>query len=660
MNLLRKMKRRINSGGRVDAQALWRRIAPYPCVSFDLFDTLIKRDVPEPVDVFRWMEQQTNGECPSFARHRTEAERQARQKAGKQEITLSEIYEYFDHLTDAQREDLLHLELETEHQLMTSHYEMAWLFSRCVEAGKRVFLITDTYLPESFLKHELQRLGLHGYCGLYVSSRWNKTKRTGALFELVLQAEGICPSQLVHIGDSFHSDVWMAHRLGIHTIHIPRHVRRLRLPQDIGRGDGAAGELLRTFWNHHVQPDWNDYYRFGYQRFGVLLWGFARWLNAALEREQINRVYFFSRDGLIMKRAFQQVCPERAADTFYLEVSRRALRIPVLWLDCRYETVLRMLTPSKQVSLSAFFDCIGLEITEYHAAIASCGLQPDAVFDRRDLEGHRALRTLFQSLQETVFRRSQSEFQALRAYLAQIQVGGKFAIVDIGWSGGMQAYLEMALDALQISHEIHGYYLGIAGYYTRNLSLVPRLELNGYLFDCFHRPQDVDLRSGFVGLLETLFLEQDGSVQGYRLQPDGSCQAVRAPYEYLEEDGTASFELRQIEQLQKGALDFLEEFVRLKLLRGTPCSPEMLFRPLYTACTRPSGKMLSLFADFRFRDDGQVEPLAAPRPLRCYLISPRRLKQDFLAARWKIGFLRRLMKLPLPYEWLYRLLLRLK
>ena len=52
-------------------------------------------------------------------------------------------------------------------------------------------------------------------------------------------------------------------------------------------------------------------------------------------------------------------------------------------------------------------------------------------------------------------------------------------------------------------------------------------------------------------------------------------------------------------------------------------------------------------------EDGGVWPLAAPQPWRAYLRAPRRFAQDLAAARWKTAFLRRALRLPLPYGRVY-------
>ena len=49
-------------------------------------------------------------------------------------------------------------------------------------------------------------------------------------------------------------------------------------------------------------------------------------------KEHIDKVYFFSRDGYLMKQAFDLLYKENTdIKTYYLEVSRRSLRVPILW-----------------------------------------------------------------------------------------------------------------------------------------------------------------------------------------------------------------------------------------------------------------------------------------------------------------------------------------
>lgn len=73
----------------VDADKILKEIKNYDIVSFDIFDTLLKRNVKEPTDVFSYMEKkyQING----FREKRIEAEKAARKKKNGLEISLEPI-----------------------------------------------------------------------------------------------------------------------------------------------------------------------------------------------------------------------------------------------------------------------------------------------------------------------------------------------------------------------------------------------------------------------------------------------------------------------------------------------------------------------------------------------------------------------------------------
>ena len=69
---------------------------------------------------------------------------------------------------------------------------------------------------------------------------------------------------------------------------------------------------------------------------------------------------------------------------------------------------------------------------------------------------NKRLKQLYSELQEDINKTSQEEYKHMIRYLSQQKVNDKFAIVDIGWSGGMQRFLEQTLDKLHIEHEIYG------------------------------------------------------------------------------------------------------------------------------------------------------------------------------------------------------------
>lgn len=389
-----------------------------------------------------------------------------------------------------------------------------------------------------------------------------------------------------------------------------------------------------------------NYYNFGYNKLGPLLYGFSYWLLDNFQMKGIKKVFFLSRDGLIMKNAFD-VINSKSIDTYYLEVSRRSLRVPILWQDCSFNNLMTMLAPSKLITLTSIFDAVGLNIDEYNDRLREYGLNHNSYFYRKDIKTNNKLLALYSELEKDIIDCSRKEQELLIEYLKENKVEGKFAIVDIGWSGGMQRFLQMTLNNIGIENEIYGYYTGIANYYNRN-TINDELNINGYLFDFSKNPLDVDVRSSFVGLYELMFLETKGSVKNYKRDSSGKIIAIRYPYEYIKDDKELP-EIQCLRCLQKGAIDFVLKMKNNNII----INKEELSRSLIIAGSKPTKETLSLFGDFSFFDEGEYCKLARPNNLLYYCFHPKQLRKDFYKSRWKTGFLKKLLVLPLNYQIIY-------
>lgn len=639
MKITRVIKDRINTGKSIDSEKLIAVVKNYDVISFDIFDTLLKRNVGRPSDVFTYIGQKIGKS--DFVEKRIEAEKIAREKSGGVEITLKDIYKEYG-------EDYSDEELNAESELLISNDDMLPIFRYCIEK-KRVILISDMYLSENFISGILSREGIIDYEKLYLSSTLNKTKSSGELFEYVIKDLGVERGRVLHIGDSLKSDYKVPKSLGIAAIHIPTFVKKAKFRLNSSNIDEM---IVNGFINNTVPKNCDEYYRFGYEKFGMFLWGYSKWLHDSVVNTGIEKIYFFSRDGLIMKKAFDSLFSD--VNTYYLEVSRRALRVPVLWKNYEFEHVLDMISPSKLVPLATVFDGVGLDINDYRGLINEYGFETSTCFDRNELLKNKRFVEMYKHLEPDIERVSKKEYELLVKYIKQNELKGKFAIVDIGWSGGMQRYLCETLDTLDVEHEIKGFYIGVADYYKRNQVVVPSLDLNGYLFDFSHDKNAIDKRSPFVGLFETLFLEQDGSVKNYT-EENGVIRGNRLEYEYIQ-NGEPTYELECVKKIQAGALDFVKKFGN----RNINVPAEIFFKGLEETGLRPTKEDLKLFADFRFFDEGEIQYLAKPKNLFSYILHFKELKKEFLLSRWKIGFMKRMMKMNLPYEKMYRYMLRFK
>ena len=74
-----------------------KKISKYEYVSFDVFDTLIKRNIKRPHDIFRLVEQKYNSEnkinIENYVQYRVKAEKKAKEKFKNGECTFDSIFE---------------------------------------------------------------------------------------------------------------------------------------------------------------------------------------------------------------------------------------------------------------------------------------------------------------------------------------------------------------------------------------------------------------------------------------------------------------------------------------------------------------------------------------------------------------------------------------
>lgn len=206
----------------------------YNVVTFDVFDTLIKRNVSVPSDVFFLAGKEILGalEADDFRKKRCEAEHMAREKRLDKEITLAEIYEELKPIYGELCEEIIAKEMAEEIRVCHVKDKYAQLLKECVAAGKKVYLISDMYLPRTVINEILYHCGIKGYEKLYVSNEYRENKESGNLFRIVIKENDIDRRKMIHIGDSIRADFIGAHKakvkssLFINAILIAEHVMR--------------------------------------------------------------------------------------------------------------------------------------------------------------------------------------------------------------------------------------------------------------------------------------------------------------------------------------------------------------------------------------------------------------------------------------------------
>ena len=619
-------------------------------ISFDVFDTLIKRSVAKPSDLFALMEEYRNDVPSDFAQLRKDAERSAAAKK-QQPATLEEIYAELSRKLDIPVHPLMELEIELELAYCQQNPECVRLYRQCLSAGKKVILISDMYLPASLLERMLEKCGVTGYHKLYVSCECGARKADGSLFRLVLDEWKISPYQLFHIGDNVRSDIVRAAALGILTGYIKNDEKMLcahskNLPDTQQLEYRTLSAIVRN-----AGAELDGIKKLGCETLGPILLGFTLWLSDQLRHEGIDKVYFMSRDGYVMKRAFD-LLEHPEIQSHYLYCSRRSYTVPLLWTHPDFESIFRHITIPKRVSLERFLIYIGLEPEAYHTQAEKYGLSMDRIYESNSFFHSSDVRSFYQTIRPDVERNSRKEYDALLAYIRQTGMQGKVAVVDIGRHGTMQNALQQLIHTAQLDIDVTGYYVGVS--FDAPLVSSGKIKAKGYLHHLGKGRNIEKEMAKFVPIFESVFLAQHGSVRGFK-EIDGKVGPVLYPYEYESEEGKYTDEIGIIQSYQEGALQVVRTAGVFCDKCGFRLSPEVSFARMARMGTAPTLEEAKIWGDFRVSD--MVTTLIAhPGSIRTILADLSGFKKKFMLSGWKIGFMRRMLKIQLPYDRMYMLI----
>lgn len=194
------------------------------------------------------------------------------------------------------------------------------------EKGKKIFLVSDFYLPQAVYREFLVNIQCEDlFDKVYVSESFNRTKAHGDLYQYILQENGIAPQEVVMIGDSKRADVNMARKMGLQAIHY--------FPLWHKLWTNFSRLTNRDFSKHSIAAKFNDLYRHSsFGEYSIPLYYFSRQLSIAAKPlwGGVNELNFLARGGYFMKKAFdayqEMVQPDdQRVKTHYFLNSRKVV-----------------------------------------------------------------------------------------------------------------------------------------------------------------------------------------------------------------------------------------------------------------------------------------------------------------------------------------------
>ena len=102
-------------------------------------------------------------------------------------------------------------------------------------------------------------------------------------------------------------------------------------------------------------------------------------------------------------------------------------------------------------------------------------------------------------------------------------------------------------------------------------------------------------------------------------------------------------------EVRRGALQFVKDWQRVFGEAGPQIAPELSMREMNRTFLNPTLHETEFFGVWDLENEGELMKAAQPKHLLFYATHPGDFISEYRGARWHIGFLKRLLKVPLPY-----------
>lgn len=480
-------------------------------ISFDIFDTLILRNIFQPTDIFRILAKFAKDEfdIDDFFQKRVEGEKKARDKVKNSEADFQEIYDEVEKLCGCNIEKIKQMELQLEMEFSVINPYMMEIWKYASEQKKTIIFISDMYLSSDFIKKLLKKNG-YKVEHLYVSNEYRKNKGSKELYELVGQELNCKKTNWLHIGDNEYSDYKQAKEFGINAYHYKNVSTYYEGTKELSISESVLIGIQNNYLYNGIQENyWN---KFGAKNAFPIYFGFAKWLYDLTKEE--DNLFFLARDGYIIKKIYDMFCKmdENTIFTNYIYVSRKVLQLPLLGTMPELDKVIRQLTDRTEldgeITLRETLYKVGIrdmdKAEKYMNAFGFLNL--DEIVSPEKLY---MAQNLIVKLSGEVRKYFSDKRKLLERYFEQEKVNcwNKLNIMDVGWKGSSQEVIEKIL-----GKDVIGYYFGTADTLSRNKFCT----MYGWIFDDWNPTTVASEVYRYINMYELLFSAPHGSTIDYK------------------------------------------------------------------------------------------------------------------------------------------------
>lgn len=506
----------------------------------------------------------------AFAEARADAARRARN-----EWSIVEWYRWLAAHLGVAADDMIERglthELDAEFCLTAVRHGAAEALAALAK-DHRVIAVSDSQLPEEVLVELLARHGVE-LDAVYSSASVDKTKRGGALFDHVLDAEGVDAARLLHVGDNFKSDVVRAAGAGCHFYWTPAPTAQ------------SPDEICHALSRPRAPKGAGDLYRLCFEQLAPIVALFTIWQWRLFRASGVEQVGYIAREGQVLLHAYDLLAGifDDSPPRHYLELSRRAVALahPADLL----QRGLSITGKTSRRTLADFMSQFWLPEELRERIFAASELSADSPLTQRT---RARLRRGLDDCDADIEREQRRQRALLGDYLRQ-KLGeqtSRVALVDSGWAGTTQDAVQAVLPEARL---VLGTYLGVSG---QGLSPDRRNQKHGLLWDAYN-PSDwsnpLEQSAGVIRVWELLLASQAPTVTHLERREDNSVAPV------LARPAEATGRSQALEQIRLGTLDGIR--ARLDTVRALVRLGEQWPLDAWAAAAAAGSRRLTCFPD---------------------------------------------------------------
>ena len=345
---------------------------------------------------------------------------------------------------------------------------------------------------------------------------------------------------------------------------------------------------------------------------------------------------------LIME-IYNEIYKDKAIKNNYFYVSRKSLALPYLYENNNYDDAIKVILPnfngSRQVTIDEVLKCYNVNVSQIPIEIfEKYNIEVNKKIDGKKLIKDNNFINFYNSyLIKMINDDAKKQNSYFKQYLHELTINQNTLIVDSGWRCTMQ---KMMVDYW--CPKIKGAYIGVKSNY---IEINPN-NTKAFLF--YNEQNDYyDKISAFQILFENIIEASHGSAIKY--------QSNKPRYILSNAHVENS---KEVEKIHTGAKKFIKDLSNyLEYIDGL--NKEIYINNLLRVGVKPTKEEAKILGEF-MNDNYVLRKFASPNKLLYYFIHPKKFKEDFTNSEWKIGFMKRMLKIDIDYYKLYNFLKKWK